>query len=311
MADGPKIVIDSPANDSARNRFERDNWRLKLPVTRPCLADERLLEYRLPAEHRRLAFALGLLAILLAAAVWLKERDLLLAIGAIYLSMLASSLQAATFNSLQGAEVTPTQFANIYQMVQQLRERFHAPPTRVFVLRSQGLVAQPLGIKAPYVIVIPHALIDALELKEMEYELGKALGHICFGHTRMALLLGGEGSQLPAPLAWIARIRDVIFAGYWRTQVLSGDRAGVLACGSIETALQARVKLAIGNEQSHEVRADDLIEQAYRLSQRMSRVQATLIRWQSPMPPFIDRLEAMVEWAGLPSSGNEKPRTPQ
>src|SRR5271154_5563219 len=126
MADGLKIVIDAAANDSAGNRLERDNWRLKLPLTRRHLSDERLLEYRLPAERRRLAFALGLLAILLAAAVWLQERDLLLAIGAIYLTMLASSLQAATFNALQGAEVTPTQFGDIYRLVQQLRERFHA-----------------------------------------------------------------------------------------------------------------------------------------------------------------------------------------
>jgi Zn-dependent protease with chaperone function len=249
-----------------------------------------------------LAFALALLAILLGAAIWFRERDLLLAIGAIYLSMLASSLQAATFNSLQGAEVTPTQFTDIYQLVQQLRERFHAPPTRVFVLRRQSFVAQPLGIRAPYVIVLPHALIDALELEELEYELGKALGHICFGHTRMALLLGGEGSQLPAPLAWIAWIRDLIFAGYWRTQVLSGDRAGVLACSGIETAIRARVKLSVGSEQSREVRADDLIEQAYSLTQRTRLVYATLIRWQSSTPPFIYRLQAMVEWVGLPSA---------
>jgi hypothetical protein len=170
-------VIDSVPNDSARNRFEREGWRLRLPETRPLLSDERLLEYRHAAEHRMLAFALALLAILLGAAIWFQERDLLLAIGAIYLSMLASSLQATTFNSLQGAEVTPTQFTDIYQLVQQLRERFHAPPTRVFVLRRQSFVAQPLGIRAPYVIVLPHALIDALELEELEYELGKALGH--------------------------------------------------------------------------------------------------------------------------------------
>ncbi len=283
-------------------RLEREGWHLKLPETRPLLSDERLLEYRHPAEYRMLALALGLLAILLAAAVLFKEWDLLLAIGAIYLSMLVLSLQAATFNTLEGAEVTPTQFADIYQMVQQLRKRFHAPPTRVFVLRKGSFAAQPLGIRAPYVIVLPHALIDALELEELAYEVGQALGHICFGHTRTALLLGGEGSQLPAPLAWIASIRDLIFAGYWRTRVLTGDRAGVLACGGIENAARARIKLSVGSNQAREVQAEDLIEQAFRLTQGTSLVQATLIRWQSSTPPFIYRLEAMLEWAGLPSA---------
>jgi Zn-dependent protease with chaperone function len=253
-----------------------------------------------------LALALGLLAILLAAAVWFQERDLLLTVGAIYLSMLVLSLQSATLNTLEGAEVTPTQFADIYQIVQQLRERFHAPSTRVFVLRMLSSVSQPLGIRPPYVIVLPHALIDALEPEELVYELGKALGHICFGHTRTALLLGGEGSQLPAPLAWIAWIRDLIFAGYWRARVLSGDRAGVLACGGIERAIRARVKLSVGSIQSREVQVDDLIEQAFKLTQGASLVQATLIRWQSSTPPFIYRLEAMLQWAGLPSSAESE-----
>jgi hypothetical protein len=84
--------------------------------------------------------------------------------------------------------------------------------------------------------------------------------------------------------------------------VLSGDRAGVLACSVIETAIRARVKLSVGSEQSREVRADDLIDQAYSLTQRTSLVHATLIRWQSSTPPFIYRLQAMVEWAGLPSA---------
>lgn len=299
---------DPALKERARDRFEREGWRLRLPETRPLLSDERLLEYRHPAEHRMLALALGLLVILLAAAVWFQERDLLIALGTIYLSMLVLSLQSATLNTLEGAEVTATQFADIYQMVEQLRQRFHAPPTRVFVLRKLSSVSEPLGIRAPYVIVLPHALIDALEPEELAYEIGKALGHICFGHTRTALLLGGEGSQLPTPLAWVAWIRDLIFAGYWRARMLTGDRAGVLACGGIENALRARVKLSVGTNQSREVKVDDLIDQAFKLTQGTSRVQAALIRWQSSTPPFIYRLEAMVEWAGLPSAENERTR---
>jgi mono/diheme cytochrome c family protein len=38
------------------------------------------------------------------------------------------------------------QFANVYQLVQQLRNRFHTP-TRVFVLRDQSYVAQPLELR--------------------------------------------------------------------------------------------------------------------------------------------------------------------
>jgi hypothetical protein len=89
-------------------------------------------------------------------------------------------------------------------------------------------------------------------------------------------------------------------------QVLSGDRAGVLACGGIENALRARIKLSVGSNQSGEVQADDLIQQAFKLTQGASLVQATLIRCQSSTPPFIYRLEAMLQWAGLPSSAESE-----
>jgi hypothetical protein len=106
-----------PVNASAYKVPGLEGWHLKRPEKPLLLSDERLLEYRHPAEHRMLALALGLLAILLAAGMWFKEWDLLLALGAIYLSMLVLSFQAATSYTLRGAEVTPTQFADIYQTV--------------------------------------------------------------------------------------------------------------------------------------------------------------------------------------------------
>jgi hypothetical protein len=54
------------------------------------------------------------------------------------------------------------------------------------------------------------------------------------------------------------------------------------------------------------VQGNDLVEQAYQLTQGMSRVQATLIRLYSTAPPLILRLAAMVEWAGLPPREEER-----
>ena len=44
----------------------------------------------------------------------------------------------------------------------------------------------------------------------------------------------------------------------------------------------------------------DLVQQAFTLGQGVNRLQALLIRLQSTTPPLIPRLEAMVEWAGIP-----------
>ncbi len=93
--------------------------------------------------------------------------------------------------------------------------------------------------------------------------------------------------------------------------MLSADRAGVLACGGIATAIQARIKLSVGSNQAlRVVRVMHLIEQAFKLTQGMTRMHAAMIHWQSSTPPFIHRLEAMVEWAGLPRGESDPPARP-
>jgi Zn-dependent protease with chaperone function len=290
---------DAAARETSTSPFERDGWKLKLPASPLVLEDARLLEYRHPAERWMLALAFAAIA-LIAIGMSFRERDILAAAAAVYISMLLTSMQAKTYYRMEAAEVTPTQFAAIYAIAEELRRRFEAPPTRIFVLRKSSFKAEALGLKAPYVIVLPAVLIDALDLEELRYVLGQALGHIRFGHTRVALLMGGEESSLPAILSWVAWVRDLIFAGYWRAATTSGDRAGILACNSVLTALRAQVKISVGTNQINELRAEDFMKQAFKVSQSMTRVQAMLVRWRSTVPPLITRLENMVAWAGLP-----------
>ena len=294
-------MSDDAANSTAGGLFERNGWRLKLPQSPLVLDDARLLEYRHPAEYRVLALALIAIAILVAGALVFREKDILLAVLAIYVSMLATTLQAKTYYRLQGAEVTATQFSAIHQIFEQLRQRFNAPPTRVFILRKPGFKAEAFGLGAPYIIVLPTGLVDAINLEELRYVLGQALGQICFGHTRITCLLGGRESTLPAVLSWVASVRDLVFAGYWRAAMISEDRAGVLACEGVMKALQAQVKLSVGSNQVRELAAEDLINQAYKVSQGLARFQAMLIRWHSPEVPLIPRMEAMLAWAGVRS----------
>lgn len=278
---------------------ERAGWRLKLPETPLRLDDDRLLEYRHPTELPMLCLSLVILAILLVGAAMLKHKVILLGIAGIWLSMIATSLQAVTYNLMRGAEVTPTQFPEIYQIVQELCQRFKAPPTRVFVVRQFRAEAEAIGFKAPYAIVLPSLLMDLLEPDQLRYVLGRALGQICFGHTRVAILLGGDESTLPEPFSWVARARNLVFAGYRRAEVFSSDRAGILASG-VGAAIESQIKISVGNSQVRQVQNDDLIDQAYQLTRGVSRLHSWLITLQSATPPLIYRLKAMVEWAGPP-----------
>jgi len=288
--------------DSGSGRPVRDavgaGWNIS--ARPPRLEDARLLEYRHPSELPMLCLALATLAILLVGAVLFKQKGILLGIVGIWLAMIFASLQAVTYNLLRGVEVTPSQFPAVHRMIQELRERFQAPPTRVFVVRQFSVEPETLGFRAPYTIVLPSLLLDSLEKDELRYVLGRALGQIRFGHTRIAILLGGDKSTLPDLLSWIAQVRNIVFSGYRRAQVLSADRAGILASGQ-RVAIETLGKLSLGNSQVREVQEEALIDQAYELSRGVSRLQAWLIiLLHSSTPPMFLRLRAMVEWAGLP-----------
>lgn len=121
-----------------------------IPDASPCLEDARLLEYRHPAELPTFCLAQATLAVLLVGAVVFKHKGILVGIVGIWLAMIFASLQAVTYNLLRGVEVTPSQFRAVHQMVEELRQRFQAPPTRAFVVRQFSVEPEILGFRAPY-----------------------------------------------------------------------------------------------------------------------------------------------------------------
>lgn len=284
----------------------RGGWKLNVPTEAPQLSDDRLLAYRHHGEHLSLAVGIAFLVGGLIAATMLGQKEILLGFVVIWASMILTSMQAPTRNMLRGAEVTPTQFPAIHEIAQELTRRFGTPPTRIFVVRMLSLKAQTLGFKAPYVIVLPSLLLDMLSSDELRFVLGQQFGRIHFGQTRSDILLGGDEFTLPPVLSWVAKLRDLVFGWHHRVAAISADRAGILACGSVAVAIRTQINLDVGTTRYGESQPGDLVEQAFKLTQGMSRLQATMIRLQSKTLPLVPRLEAMVAWAGLP----ERPQDP-
>ena len=50
-----------------------------------------------------------------------------------------------------------------------------------------------------------------------------------------------------------------------------------------------------------QIQGGDLVAQAMLVRQGTNRLQAAVINLQSTTPPLIQHLEALVEWAGLPT----------
>ncbi len=277
-----------------------ENWQLKVATVPPLLKDIDLQQCRHPLEDRALILSVLLVGGLIVLALYFRKFDVLLTLALIWLSMVITSLQAKTFNRLRGAEITAQQFPEIFCLIQEVSKRLNAPPTRAFVIRQSSPEAHTYGFRAPYVLVLHSALIDSLNNDELRSMIGRSLAGIAFGHTRIAIVLGGDETTLPAVLSWFAWIRDLIFGWYRRLEVISSDRAAIIASGDMRTALRTLVKLSVGTAQFSSIGEDELIEQAHKLNMGMNRLNTKLIQLQSSVPPLLLRLQAMVAWGGLP-----------
>ena len=271
-----------------------------LPGRLLVLDPARVHEHRHRYERPALIFSLTVIALLVVVGIWRQDWVLLFGIAAVWLSMALLALQSATVSTLRGAAITPTQFPKLFEIFEEVARQFKAPPTEAFVIRDARAQAHAYGIRAPYAVVFHSALLDALEPDELRFVIGQQLGRIVYGHTRTIVLLGGEEESLPALFAQLTWIRDLFFAWYKRVTMLSTDRAGVLACGDLEVAFRTLVKLGTGNNQWHEVRADDLVDQMYRVNEGINVVTAAVIWTTSPVPPQLRRLLELVVWCGLP-----------
>jgi len=263
--------------------------------------DKRLLACRHAHERPALAAALGLLVSVFAALLLYDETTMLIA-----LTLVATFVAVVFLESLQvtraiatAAEITPTQYPAFYPRVEELRQRFAMPRTRVFI-RYQPDVPQALayGFHEPYVILVDELLASYVDAEELTFVLGRQMAHIKLGHTRLRTILGSDDVELPAPLEWLTWPRDLAFAWWRRAQTLTADRAGLVACGQRSKGISALAKAGIGPWLEIAVDVDALLAQAAELSHGWGRIAGFLTYVAEGEPPLVYRIRALVEWAG-------------
>jgi hypothetical protein len=202
------------------------------------------------------------------------------------------------------AEMTPSTFPQLDPIVEELRQRFAMPPTRVFVYRAAAS-HYSLGVRAPYFVVFPSILVGQLTPDEFKFALGHEMGHIKLGHTRIAPLLGSGHLAAEGPLAVLKKIRSWLTASYLRAQELSCDRIDVLAARSVRPAVDRVIKQEISPPRGAKVDILDLTDQMAEVTHGLSGVAMRLRQVGQTQPDLAFRLLAVTQWAGLPPSKSE------
>jgi hypothetical protein len=138
-----------------------------------------------------------------------------------------------------GLQVTPSVTPSLATSLDRVCERLHIPEGTVdaFVHSSPSIQAECYaGSSTDCVIQFSSGLIDLLDGDEVEFVAGHEIGHFLLRHG----------------IATIDSHRDNIeFFMQQRSQEISVDRIGLLACRSLDTAIRAMMKTVSGLTSKH------------------------------------------------------------
>jgi Zn-dependent protease with chaperone function len=252
--------------------------------------------YRLPGETLILvvtiAAVLGIIAVTATATLC---GSLVFVVIVLLISFSATRSHHQTL--LRRAQaVTPASAPALSQEVEICRRRLQPGEAQVFVLPSGSLNAYTFGLSTPKVVVLYSALLQVMSPGELRFIIGHELGHIRLGHTWLNSLIGGMAG-IPSSL-FINTLLAVVFRGWNRSCEYSADRAGLLACGDIEDAVGAMVKLvAPDRELSPEARQHILRP----LDAEDEDPASLLGELFSTHPLLIRRIERLQQYAASPT----------
>jgi Zn-dependent protease with chaperone function len=300
-------------------------WSPRRAVELTRLDDKRLVEYRHPAERRALVTialvvvgffaALALLHLNVPALLrWVPFPFVRALVDALHPArllpiMLLLFFGLAAFEAVglalryfdlpyDAVEITPRSFPELGPVVEELKQRFDLPLTRVFVTHSAPPFGLALGVREPYLIAFSAGMLGAVTADQLRFLLGRQLGHAKLGHTRMALFFGS--SRAAYSLNLLRQLRSLVFGNYQRAQELSADRIGLLATRDLSPVLSLLIKMQIGAARGAKIDLEFLAPRAAELSAGRAGRLARRRQLLTAEPRFIVRLLELTRWAGLP-----------
>ena len=248
--------------------------------------------YRYPNEHIILALTLLLvLGVIIAtvAATFCLSLVFVLAFLVISYYMSLDHHRSLVRNA---QAVTPQNMPGLYKVAQIGVRGLRPGPVKFYVAPSKTLNAYTFGLTSPKIVVLYSSLLRLMDEDEILFILGHELGHVALGHTWLNSIVGGIAG-IPSP--WAASMLLILaFRGWNRACEFSADRAGLLACGDINKAISALVKLTAGPEADTR---EELLQAYRRLDSEDESILNNLGESLGTHPMTIKRINQMRRFA--------------
>ncbi len=210
----------------------------------------------------------------------------LLGLGVYVVTVLVQ--QRAAFGTL--VRLGPRQFPELYERTHHAAECLSSPPVPVYVKRSSEMNIYTLGLWQRPIIVVTSSLVDQMDLDNLQFFIGREIGHIEAGHTWLRTFLKPVGSEVPI----IGKLLNSVVFGDWinRTEY-TADRAGFIACRSLTTSVSTMLKFGVG------IRLFEKLDISEFLSQlnEVRNVRGLMTEIVAEQPYLTKRIRALVGFA--------------
>jgi Zn-dependent protease with chaperone function len=256
----------------------------------------RLRDYRYPGEVRSLLLTFIVLTSLYVLGAFVFPTSwgqsakavaiTLLGLGVYVITVLVQ--QRGALGSL--VRVGPRQFPELHERALMAAEYLSSPPVPVHVKRASEMNIYTLGFWRQPIIVVTSSLVDQMDLDNLQFFIGREIGHVRAGHTWLRTLLKPVGSEVPV----IGRLLNSVIFGDWinRTE-FTADRAGFIACRSLTTAVSTMLKFGVGIRLYEKLDIRQFLEQL----DEVRNVRGRVMEIVSEMPYLTQRVRALVRFA--------------
>jgi Zn-dependent protease with chaperone function/uncharacterized RDD family membrane protein YckC len=181
-------------------------------------------------------------------------------------------------------KVRREEFPGIIEIVERGARRLGIAVPQVFIRDDYLVPINSIGLGEPYALVLSSQYVQLLNEAELAFMVGRELGHIAAGNTRLLSLINASGRG--------NAIVTSLFGGWIRQTEFTADRAGLL-CAPLDAATKAiaistfhasgrRVESAMLHDQRRDIEGD---------------ITLRLGEFTSPMPYAVNRVRALEDFA--------------
>jgi Zn-dependent protease with chaperone function len=177
------------------------------------------------------------------------------------------------------------EFPRVIAAVEHAARRLGIAPPQTFIRDDYLVPVNSIGLGEPYSIVLSSQYLQLFSDEELGFMVGRELGHIAAGNTRLLSLINASGRSNP--------IVTSLFGGWIRQTEYTADRAGLL-CSSLDAALKA-IAVSTFHVSGRSVEAAMLHDQRRDIE---SDVILRLGELTGNVPYAVNRVRALEAFAG-------------